>query len=268
MEKLITKKDLFGVFLRGFFYQFSWNYERMQALGYCWVILPVLEKIYANQPDKLQESVERNLEFFNTQPNMAMPIMGVSLSMEEMIARGEDIDGSAISSVKVSMMGPLAGIGDSFFWFTAFPIIAGIGVSLSTGGSLLGPLVFLIIWNVINIGTRYLGLFYGYKLGTNFVARMAEMNLMQRLSEGATIVGLMVVGVMTATMIDVPFSLVIGEGEQAMTLASIFDSIMPNIVPLLLTLGIFRLIKKGRSSVTILIAVILVSILGAVVGIF
>ena len=117
-ENKITKRDLIRIFWRGIGMQFSWNYERMQALGYCWSILPALKKLQKDDPEGLKESVTRNLEFFNTHPYMAMPIMGVSVAMEEKLARDHSVDGNAISSTKVAMMGPLAGIGDSFFWFT------------------------------------------------------------------------------------------------------------------------------------------------------
>lgn len=267
-EKMITKKDLRRVFFRGIGMQFSWNYERMQALGYCWSILPVLKKLHKNDPDGLKESVTRNLEFFNTHPYMAMPIMGVSMAMEEKMAKDHSVEGSAISSTKVAMMGPLAGIGDSFFWFTWFPICAGIGVSLSQGGSVLGPLVFLLLFNILNLGVRWFGLKYGYQFGSEFVNKISGSNMMQRLSEGATLIGLMVLGVMTATMVTVPLDFVVGQGDQAMSLQAIFDGVMPNLIPLLLTLGVYKLVKKGMSTTKVLFLVIALSILGAVVGLF
>ncbi|MEG1301250.1 MAG: PTS system mannose/fructose/sorbose family transporter subunit IID [Erysipelotrichaceae bacterium] len=267
-DKIINKRDLNRVFRRGIAMQFSWNYERMQALGYCWTILPVLKKLYKGNPDGLKKAVVRNLEFFNTHPFMAMPIMGTSLAMEEKVAEGGDIDGTSISAIKVAMMGPFAGIGDSFFWFTLFPVCAGIGVSLSKGGSVLGPLAFLVLFNIFNLGTRYFGLKYGYKFGNEFIEKISGGAMMQRLSEGTTLVGLMVLGVMTATMVTVPLDFVIGEGEQAMSLKLIFDGIMPNIVPLLLTLGVYKLIKKGMSTTAVLFSVIGIAILGAVIGLF
>lgn len=267
-KQVISKKDLNKLFWRGIGFQFSWNYERMQGLGYCWAILPILKKLYKNDSEGLRKAVKRNLEFFNTHPFMAMPIMGVSVAMEEKMALEHTVDGNSISSVKVAMMGPLAGIGDSFFWFTLFPICAGIGVSLSEGGNLLGPLVFLLLFNIFNIGTRYFGVKYGYKFGSEFVNKLSGGNVMQRISEATTLVGLMVLGTMTATMVSVPLDFVIGEGEQAMTLQGIFDGIMPNLIPLLLTLAVYFLIKKGMSTTKVLFLVILLAILGAGVGLF
>lgn len=264
----VTNKELNRIFRRGIIYQLSWNYERMQALGYCYTILPILRKMYAEDADGLQKAVRRNLEFFNTHPYMAMPIIGTTLAMEEHLVENKDFSDTAISSVKISMMGPLAGIGDSLFWFTIFPITAGIGVSLAKGGNIMGPIVFLLLFNVFNIGTRYFGLKKGYELGTNFIDKFATGSVMTRISESATIIGLMVLGVMSATMVVIPLDFVIGKGEEAMSLQDIFDSIMPNLLPLLITLGIYKAMKKGMSATKMLLLVIALAILGALVGLF
>ncbi len=264
---IVTKADLIKVFFRSFLLQLSWNYERMQGLGYCYTVLPILKKIYKNNPEALQKAVKRNMEFFNTNAYLATPIMGTTIAMEERLAKEGDIDESAISSIKVSLMGPLAGIGDSMFWFMLVPICAGIGVSLATGGSLMGPLAFTLIYNVIAIAVRWIGTMKGYELGTNFVDKLSG-GIMQRVTEAATIVGLMVLGVMSATMIEVPIALKIGNGDQAKTLIEIFDTIMPNLIPMLLTLLVYKLMKKGVSTTKILLGVIIFSIIGAYVGLF
>ncbi len=264
---VITKKDLLKVFFRTFLLQLSWNYERMQGLGYCYCVLPLLKKIYKNNPQALKKSVKRNLEFFNTNSYMANPIISTTLAMEEKLAQDDNMDESAISSIKVSLMGPLAGIGDSLFWFTLIPICAGIGISLAAGGNLLGPLAFLIVFNIFSIALRYIGTMKGYELGANFLDKLSG-GIMQRISEAATIVGLMVLGVMTATMIDVPIVLTIGSGDSAKTLTEIVDTIMPNLIPLLLTLLVYKLMKKGVSTTKILLGVIVFSILGSYIGLF
>ena len=267
-EKLsLTKKDLNKVLFRGMLLQLSWNYERMQNGGWCYSIIPAIKKLYPNKDDQIA-ALKRHLEFFNTQPYMAYPIFGTTLAMEERLALYHDIDPSSISSVKVSMMGPFAGIGDSLFWFTIFPICAGIGISLATGGSILGPIVFLIIYNVFTIGTRYIGLFQSYRMGINFVEKLSGSAVMQRLTEATTIIGLMVLGVMSATMVKVPLDYVVGEGTQAMTLQGIFDGVMPNLIPLLVTLGIYMGMKKGQSATKLLLLLIVISIIGAVIGLF
>ncbi len=135
---------------------------------------------------------------------MAMPIMGISLAMEEAASDGEEVDGNAISSVKVALMGPLAGILEIVSSGLHCSQFVQVLVFLyQTGGNILGPLVFLLLFFFVNIGTRYFGLQYGYKFGGDFISKLEGGNIMQRITEGTTLVGLMVLGVMTATMVSV-----------------------------------------------------------------
>lgn len=263
----VTKKDMIQVFFRGMLLQLSWNYERMQGLGYCYCVLPILKKLYKNNPEGLKKAVQRNLEFFNTTAYMALPILGTTIAMEERLAEKGDIEESAISSVKVSMMGPLAGIGDSLFWYTLIPICAGIGISLSTNGSLLGPIVFLLLYNTFTTAVRWFGVTKSYEMGTGFIEKFSG-GVLQRFTEAATIIGLMVVGVMTATNVKVPLAVTIGQGEAVKNLSDILNGIMPNLLPLVLTWLVYKLMKKGVSTTKILFGIIIISIVCAFFGIF
>lgn len=262
----ITKKDLTRTAFRTFFLQAAWNFERMQALGYCYVVLPVLEKLYKDDKEALKQAAIRNLEFFNTQPYLASIIIGTTLAMEERLATKKDIDPNSISAVKISMMGPLAGIGDSLFWFTIYPIAISLGCGIAADGNALGPILFLVIFNVFHIFTRFYGVYYGYKTGTNLLKDVSG-NIMQRLSEAAGIVSLMVVGVMTATMVSFSLKLVLG-GEGGLDVqAAVFDSIMPNILPLAIVLLTMSLLKKKVNPVLILLGFFVLGIVGSVLGI-
>lgn len=263
----ITRRDLMAIFLRGMLLQLSWNFERMQGLGYCYCILPILKKLYRNDPDALKKAVKRNMEFFNTTPYMALPILGISIAMEERLAKKGDIDGSSISSVKLALMGPLGGVGDSLFWYTLIPICAGIGVSLSADGSLLGPVVFLVMYNIFTIAVRWFGVAKGYALGAGMIDRFSD-GVIKRITEGASIVGLMVVGVMTATNVEVPLELSIGQGDAAKSLTDILNGIMPNLIPLLLVWGIYMLTKKGVSATKLMLGIIVGCVALAYMGVF
>ena len=270
--RVVDQKDLKRVFFRQFFLQTSWNYERMQAAGYLYIILPVLKKIYKNNPEGLKRAVIRNLEFFNTQPYLAAPIIGVALAMEEQLGVMEDEEAivaqeQAISAVKVSMMGPFAGVGDSMFWFTIRPIAMGIGITLAEGGNILGPIAFLVIFNIFHIGTRYYGTTKSYELGTGFMERLAKEGIVQRVSESAAVLGLMVLGVMIAQMVKVPVDFLIGTGDASMTFLEITNSLMPNILPLGLTFLLSYLLRKGVTPLRILLLVITFSLVGAFFGI-
>ena len=161
----LTKSDRISVMLRSQFLQGSWNYERMQNGGWAFSLIPALKKLYPNK-EEASDALKRHLEFFNTHPYIAAPILGVTLALEEEKANGADIDDAAIQGVKVGMMGPLAGIGDPVFWFTVRPILGAIAASLATGGSLIAPLFFFIAWNLIRIGFLWYTQEVGYQKGS------------------------------------------------------------------------------------------------------
>lgn len=164
-KKHLTKSDRFKVMLRSQFLQGSWNYERMQNGGWAYSLIPALKKLYPQREDA-SAALKRHLEFFNTHPYIAAPILGVTLALEEERANGVPIDDAAIQGVKVGMMGPLAGIGDPVFWFTVRPILGAIAASLATGGSILAPLFFFVVWNAIRVGFLWYTQEFGYAKGS------------------------------------------------------------------------------------------------------
>ncbi|MGB4824339.1 MAG: PTS system mannose/fructose/sorbose family transporter subunit IID, partial [Leuconostoc mesenteroides] len=143
----LTKRDRMSVAWRSQFLQGSWNYERMQNVGWAYSMIPAIKKLYKSKEDRAL-ALQRHLEFFNTHPYVASPILGVTLALEEERANGAPIDDTAIQGVKVGMMGPLAGIGDPVFWFTVRPILGALGASLAMSGNILGPILFFVLWNV------------------------------------------------------------------------------------------------------------------------
>ena len=266
-ENLITKKELNQVFWRSFQMEFSWNYERQMNMAYAYAMIPILKKLYQTK-EQMADALKRHLEFFNTTPHIVTLILGINAAMEEENVNDPDFDTSAIDSIKTSLMGPLAGIGDSFFWGTLRLIATGVGTSLALQGNILGPILFLLIFNIPHILFRYLATSWGYKLGTGFLKKIQENGMMESLTLGASIIGLMVVGGMTATMIDINLPMKIGSGENAVTVQSIFDDIVPKILCLGVFGAVFYLLKKEVKPLTILLGLAVVGILGSLVGIF
>ncbi|MBP2098059.1 mannose/fructose/N-acetylgalactosamine-specific phosphotransferase system component IID [Enterococcus rivorum] len=188
--------------------------------------------------------------------------------MEEENVNDSEFDTSAIDNIKTSLMGPLAGIGDSFFWGTLRLIATGVGTSLAMQGNILGPVLFLLIFNIPHILFRYFATGWGYKLGTDFLKRIQVNGMMESLTLGAAIIGLMVVGAMTSSMIEIELPVKIGSGENAVTLQSIFNDIVPNILNLGVFGAIFYLLKKEVNTLMILLGLAVVGILGSFVGFF
>lgn len=266
-ELKITKKDLSKVFWRSFQMEFSWNYERQMNLAYCYAMIPILKKLYKTK-NEMANALSRHLEFFNTTPHIVTLILGINAAMEEENANDPNFDVSTIDNIKTSLMGPLAGIGDSFFWGTLRLIATGVGTSLAMQGNILGPILFILIFNIPHLLFRYFATSWGYKLGTGFLKKIQENGMMGSLTLGASIIGLMVVGGMTASMIDINIPLKIGTGENAVTIQSIFDDIVPQILSLGAFGVVFYLLKKEVKALTILLGLAIFGIFGSWVGFF
>lgn len=193
-EKKVTlsKKDRMAVCWRSTFLQGSWNYERMQNGGWAYSMIPALKKLYTTKEDRAA-ALKRHLEFFNTHPYLAAPILGVTLALEEDRANGAPVDDVAINGVKVGMMGPLAGVGDPVFWFTARPIIGALGASLAISGNIVGPILFFVLWNVLRIAFLWYTQEFGYRAGTAITDDLSG-GLLQKVTRGASMMGMFVIG--------------------------------------------------------------------------
>jgi len=264
LEKKLTKSDLTSMFIRSNLHQGSWNYERMQALGYCFAMVPVIKRLYTG--DERKQALKRHLEFFNTQPFVTAPILGVTAAMEEQKANGADIDDGAINGLKIGLMGPLAGVGDPIFWGTLRPVAAALGASIALTGSILGPILFFVIFNAVRLAIRYYGVTYGYSKGTTIVADMAGGKL-QKLTEGASILGLFVMGALVNrwTSINVPIvvsTIAKADGTTAITtVQTILDSLLPGLLPLLATFACMKLLKMKVNAVWIIFGIFALGIL-------
>lgn len=264
---IIKKEDLKKVFWRSIPMEHSWNYERQMNMGYCWALLPVLRKLYPNKEDRI-DAMKRHLEFYNTTPYIITLPLGISAAMEEeSVKNKENFDTTSISNVKVALMGPLAGIGDSIYWGTLRIIATGIGTSLALQGNILGPIIFLLMWNVPALIVRYILTFVGYNLGSKVIIKANESGLMEKFTKAASVVGLMVAGAMTASMVSVNIPVAFGSGESATTIQAILDGIVPGILPLCVFGITWVMLKKKMSPIAIMFILMAVGIVGAFFGV-
>nr|WP_294647880.1 PTS system mannose/fructose/sorbose family transporter subunit IID [uncultured Anaerostipes sp.] len=295
----LTKKDRLSVALRSTFLQGSWNYERMQNGGWAFSLIPAIKKLYTTKEDQVA-ALKRHLEFFNTHPYVASPIIGVTLALEEDKANGADVDNAAIQGVKVGMMGPLAGVGDPVFWYTVRPILGALGASMAMGGNILGPILFFVLWNVIRWAFMWYTQEFGYRVGTKITEDLSG-GLLQKVTKGASILGMFVLGALIERWVSINFTPVVStvqlsegayidwnslpsgaEGiqtaltqyasglslsaDKVTTLQDNLNSLIPGFVPLLLTLLCMWLLKKNVSPIIIIIALFIVGIGGHVIG--
>ncbi|PER22114.1 MULTISPECIES: PTS system mannose/fructose/sorbose family transporter subunit IID [Bacillus] len=256
-EKVLTKKDLNKMVWRSLLLQASFNYERMQAAGWLYSLLPGLKKIHKNKHD-LSESMKSHMEFFNTHPFLVNIIMGIILAMEE-----KKQNRNMIRSIRVAMMGPLGGIGDALFWLTLLPICVGIGASLGQDGNPMGAVVFLLIFNTVHFALRFGLMHYGYSAGTNAISSLKENT--KKVAHAASIVGVTVVGALIASFVKLESSLVIHAGKAKIALQKdLLDKLVPNLLPLAYTLLMYYLLKKGFSPVKLIIITVIIGIIGKI----
>ena len=300
-EKIqLSVSDRKKVWWRSTFLQGSWNYERMQNLGWAYAMIPAIKKLYTKKEDQAA-ALERHLEFFNTHPYVASPILGVTLALEEERANGAEIDDTAIQGVKIGMMGPLAGIGDPVFWFTVRPILGALGASLAMTGNIVGPLLFFIGWNAIRMAFLWYTQEFGYKAGSEITKDMSG-GILQDITKGASILGMFILAVLIQRWVSITFSvnlpakqlsegayIVFPEGTvtgtelkgilgqalsgfsleptQAQTLQGQLDSLIPGLMGLLLTFLCMYLLKKKVTPITMIIGLFIVGILARFFGI-
>ena len=267
----LDKKTLNKMVWRSCQLQASFNYERMQAAGWLWGILPGLQKIHTNKED-LAASMEHNLEFFNTHPFLVTFVMGIVLSLEQQKA-----DINTIRSVRVAAMGPLGGIGDALFWFALVPITAGITCNMAIDGSWLGPILYFIICFGVEMALRYGLMYWSYNLGTSAIATLTKNA--KEFTRAASMLGVFVVGALTCNYANVSLGMMIPNGtainEAGETVANYIDvqgllnGVLPAALSLAITLLCYWLIKKKNWSATKCILLLLaIGVVGCVFGIF
>lgn len=256
----LDKKQLKTLAWRSLLLQASFNYERMQAAGWLYAIIPGLRHIHKDKKD-LSQSMKDHMQFFNTHPFLVTFIMGIILAMEQ-----KKEDRQAIQSIKVATMGPLGGIGDALFYLTLLPISASIGASLAIQGNFFGPLIFLIMFNAIHFGVRFGLMGYGYRTGVKAIAKIKEGT--KKVSRAASIVGLSVVGGLIATYVDFEIDYIWVFGEEELNVQTdVLDEIMPAMLPLAYTFLVYWLLKKGRSPLTMIGFTVVIGLIGGFLGI-
>ncbi len=265
-ESKITKKDFNQCFWRSLTLDSSWNYERMQNIAYCYMMAPIIRRLYENKEDRAA-ALKRHLEFMSVTPHISTLLVGISGAMEEENAKNPDFDENSINAVKSSLMGPMAGVGDSFFWGTLLLIAAGVGVSLASQGNIMGPILFFLIINIPHFILRYLCLDKGFKYGTQFFKDISSGGIITKITEAATMLGLMVIGGMTAANVNFNLSINVGSGDWAEPLQNYLDEIMPGLLPAALFGIMYWLLGKKVKTTTILIAVMVICIILSGIGV-
>lgn len=268
-QKKHEKKLMKQMYWRSFTLYSAVTPSKQGASGFSYAMQPFLDLFYKDNEIEKREAMIRHMSYFNTNVATYPFILGVTASMEKENSEKEDFNAESINAIKTSLMGPLAGIGDSVFWGVLRTLSAGIAVSLAQAGNVFAPLVFLLLFNVPVQFLRYKGGELGYTLGSSYISNLYENGLINILTKAASIVGLAMVGAMTSQMVhlDIKWNMVM-DGEVIMNTQEMLDQIFVGLIPLLITLLSFYLMKKKNVSINYLIfGIIILGIVLAVLGI-
>lgn len=255
-------------FLRSWAIQSSWNYERQMNMGFLHGIAPILDDIYKDPKDEQlkKEAYKRHMAFYNCTPQTSSFVLGLAASMEEKYYEDkENFNPESINAMKTSLMGPLSGVGDSFFQGTIRILAFGLGINLAQQGSILGPILAMIISFFPSFLVTYFGGKIGYSVGNKYLTKLYSEGLMERVMYICSVVGLMVIGSMMASMIGITTPIQFGE---KLVLQKILDGIVPQIIPLSVTFLLYWLLRKKVSTGWMLAICIVGGIALSALGIF
>ncbi|MBR6260218.1 MAG: PTS system mannose/fructose/sorbose family transporter subunit IID [Erysipelotrichaceae bacterium] len=260
--EVISKKDLIhGWVLWELFCESLYNYERMQGIGFVTAMVPILRKTTKGDKQKMIDGLKLHSMFFNTDHDFGGAIYGVCAAMEEQKALGQDIPDEAFISLKAGLMGPCAGIGDTLSQVLLLPALSVIFINLALNGATWAPLAYTIIFIAIFYGVGYIYLMVGYKSGGEAIIRLIGSNLFHKAIELANIVGCGVAGAMINNFVSFNWNVAMYENEMPVfdLQTDVFDALVPGLMPLAITLGIYYAIKKGKKVSVIMIFLMVVS---------
>lgn len=261
----LSKEDIAGVFWRSFNFAGNYNFERLMALGMASMMVPVLRR-FAKSKEEIKAGLKRHLVFYNSHPYLGAMIAGVIAAMEVQKAQGAGIRDEDINGVKTAMMGPFAGVGDSLFWGTLHPIYLSITAALAAQGNLVAPFLAWFFIGGTAVAGHWFFLNYGYRLGIDVLGKLRESNIIERVADGAKIVGVLVAGAMIATLVHAKTTLVLSIGGGKIEIQPILDQILPNLLPLGLVFVVYGLLKKHISPILVMLILMVIGILGAKFG--
>ena len=271
MEKKLSKKALSKSFHNWYYGHLTcFSQEHMQTFGYLCSMLPLVEDLYSNEDDKAK-AMNTYTAFFNTEPQLGTVIVGITVGLEEARANGvDDVDDETINGLRAGLMGPIAGIGDSLVVGTVIPILLGIAMGMSTGGSPLGAIFYIIVWNLFAyFGMKFL-YYKGYSLGTKAVEFLIGAQG-DAIRESVSILGGMVIGAVSATWVSVTTSLqLVNEaGEPYLVLQDKLNEVFPGLLTAVFVIACwFLMAKKQMSPIKVMLLLVVVAFIGVLVGFF
>jgi PTS system mannose-specific IID component len=268
-EKKLSKSALFKSWRTWFFFNgSSQSGVKMQGIAFAHSMLPIIRELY-HKDDEIRDALKRHVTLFNVEPQVGTLINGVAAAMEEQRANGADLDDDSINTVKVALMGPMSGIGDTIVPGTIIPILLAISIGITNSAGLIGPLFYFIVYPIaLGIISWYLYKF-GYKQGVNGIQGVLAGGRINSLTDSLNVLGLLVMGALSASYITLSTPLQYTSGKMVLKLQDIFDKIVPGILPLLLVTFSWLLLSKFKiSPLTLMLFIFLFALVGVAIRVF
>ena len=268
MAKTLSKKTLQKSWLNWVtFGQQCYNYEIMQGLGFASSMIPVIDELYPDDVEARKEALERHLTYYNTENNWGASVAGIVASMEEEKANGANITDGSINSIKAALSGPLAGIGDTVTQSIVKTCLLGICCDLALKGNALGPIMFFVLMSAYTLGFSKYVFEQGYKSGKTSVTKLLAGGKMTAVTEALGALGLMVVGSMIASNVNVVTPFVFNLGQTSVELQGILDAIVPKLLSIVAVFFTYRAVNKGVKPIKIIGIMFAIGIIGGLLGI-
>ncbi len=266
-KKTVTQGDLFRAYVNWQFFSHAlYNWQRLQATGFAHAMVPIIERLYTTK-EEISAALKRHLIFFNTQPTLGALIHGIVIAMEEQRANGADISDDAINGIKTGMMGPMAGLGDTIVQGLVTPILLALAIGWAQQGNFFGPIMYVVAMTAFTWLVMWWFFITGYRWGQDAIDRIMGGGLMFTVATAASIVGLVVAGVMTARFVTVGTPITFTAGEAKVALGKdILDKIMPSLLPLILTMGVWQALRRNIKAPTIILAIFVIGFVGGWFG--
>ena len=268
--KKLSKKALNKSFRNWFYGHLTcFSQEHMQTFGYMCAMLPIIQELYDTNEAQTEKTLTYST-FFNTDPQVGSIVVGITAAMEEARANGEPVDDETINGIRAGLMGPLAGIGDSLVVGTLLPILLGIALGLSGGGSPLGAIFYILVWNIGMFLIMRFMYFKGYELGGKAVEVLVGEKA-NAIRDSIIMLGTMVIGGVTASWINITtsFQMLGSDGSVIVDLQKTLNDVYPSILSAVFVLICWYLLSKKRlSPVVVMLILVAVAFVGVLLGFF
>lgn len=266
----LNRKDLWKQYFYSQGFVTGFNYSKQEAPGFIFTMMPAIRKLYSKPEDRVA-AFDRHAELFLTEARLSHFVLGLTAAMEERNANDKDFDPASINAIKMALMGPLAGIGDSLYHATLRPIMAGLAISMvvaSNHTSMLGPVLFVLVMALVGQVLRWLGIFKGYELGVEFVSRVQSSDMIGKLTRYAGIAAFVVIGGFANRFVSINLAWSYKAGETVVSLQKVLDGLVPGLLPLAYTfLMYFLLSRKKIGAVPLILITMAFGIVGVLLNI-